>query len=157
MIILILLLLNLQIIKSQYQYKCQCIHSSVIYNCYGDEETEFQECAWDHQYACNVCACGNRSRCIDVIEYKATNDGVIYSNMVQTQIKIQHTFVKGPILHSSKLPVGSYVEWPIAPHKKAILQVEYNNVTADHDNCCWSMEVGSECEYKYCCGKGCCC
>jgi hypothetical protein len=91
------------------------------------------------------------------IKYKYTSDGTIYSNYVRTAISSSSGYEMGPIVHSSELTVGSTVYWPIHGSDIGIFEVYHHNVTADHDNCCWSVEIGSSCEAKYCCGNGCCC
>ncbi len=113
----------------------------------------WRACPQCDPYPCPVCPMIDHP----VIEYKNTSQGILYSNQIQTAIKENNIYVKGPIVHSSKLNVGSHVWWPIESEKMAVLEVEHHNVTEYKDNCCWSIEVGTSCVYKYCCGTGCCC
>jgi hypothetical protein len=90
-------------------------------------------------------------------DYKFTKDGILYSNYIYTAVPTIFGYGLGPRVHSSELSVGLTVFWPIHETAIGIFKVYHHNVTADHDNCCWSIQLGTSCEAKYCCGSTCCC
>lgn len=149
--------------------QCECYYQDTPYNCGTIHHSEicwdgnWLSCRWNSYYDCYHCKCENCTLCPvspKIVNYKVTFDGTIYSNFVQTVMPKDHNlFVNGPILHSSKITVGSYVRWPNDLMRTSVLQVDYHNVTTDRDNCCFATHLGpnAECRRRFCCGEECCC
>ena len=91
--------------------------------------------------------------------YRTNKLGVLYSDTVTKAVLENNQWQIGDTVHSSELKVGDKIWWPNGMANHVLLQVEYHNVTATRNNCCWSVSVGFPeiCKVKYCCGTGCCC
>ena len=138
-------------IYSNINYGCGSIFDGMQY-----WNAVWYQCAWNPHGGSWACPCMNLYH--NMINYKKTDNGVLYSNYVQTALFRNDTYVIGPIVHSSKLKVNDTIFWPTTQFKHEVLIVEHHDVTYNRDNCCWSIQIGlPACEVKYCCGKGCCC
>jgi hypothetical protein len=176
-LILLIVVINYCVVFSS-ENQCTCTYAGQQYTCgaiRGGEiccKNEWFACEWCSTGGCFICpqcytpcACKESPDSIKTIDYMITSDGIIYSNYVQSAIKINESYVRGPIVHSSELNIGSHVWWPVVeqPHtqsvrpgpwrpwqstdyealwpiseKMAVLEVEHHNVTSERDNCCWS-------------------
>ncbi len=99
----------------------------------------------------------------DQHSYKVNAKGIIYSEYATTAEFDGGFFRPGRLVHSSKLKKGDLIWWPETDkipesNRLIVLPIEHHNVSATNKNCCWSITIGiPKCEFKYCCGHGCCC
>lgn len=154
-----------------------CVYANMQFSCgaiYGDKvcfNGAWYSCSWDDHRGCYTCHCpylpNGGSDCPvpifdDRITYKLSEENIIYSDMVQRVVKTSEEYKLDLVVPSKEIVVGDYVWWPTklstdGPSEFEIVLVEYASVSASRSNCCWSIEIGSACEAKYCCGNGCCC
>jgi len=92
------------------------------------------------------------------IVYKTSENGEIYSEYLSIAIKENNKWIKGPIVHSSNLMLGSKIWWMDNNGIQYVTEIGHYNVTSEFTDCTskYRVPIYENCKSIHCCGAGCC-